>query len=124
MKALLSIKPEYADQILSGEKRFEFRRTMFRSIDVSVVIVYATLPVGKVIGEFRIGEVLFGDPESLWKKTRQYAGIEKGDYDKYFSGKSLGYAIEVNKPRRYKKPKQISDILPNGVAPQSFCYVA
>lgn len=30
MKAMLSIKPEYVERILSGEKTYEFRRTIFR----------------------------------------------------------------------------------------------
>ena len=30
MKALLSIKPEFADKIFAGTKRYEFRRAVFK----------------------------------------------------------------------------------------------
>ncbi len=43
-RALLSIRPQYADAIFRGEKRFEFRRAMFRK-EVDVVVVYTTSPV-------------------------------------------------------------------------------
>ncbi|SUF92800.1 bacteriophage protein [Salmonella enterica] len=75
MKVLLSIKPEFAESILEGEKRFEFRKTIFRNKDVKTVVIYATMPVGKVIGEFDIADILSSEPSDLWKATKKYAGI-------------------------------------------------
>ncbi|MBI6731014.1 ASCH domain-containing protein, partial [Pseudomonas amygdali] len=43
MKVLLSIKPEYAEKILQGEKRFEFRKSVFKNPDVRTVVIYATM---------------------------------------------------------------------------------
>ncbi|MDD8572078.1 ASCH domain-containing protein, partial [Escherichia coli] len=50
MKVLLSIKPEYAESILSGKKKYEFRKNIFRNKNVDTIVIYATMPVGKVIG--------------------------------------------------------------------------
>ena len=55
---LLSIRPEFAEKILDGRKRFEFRRTIFRDTNVTKAIIYASRPVCRVIGEFEIEEVL------------------------------------------------------------------
>ena len=45
MKALLSIKPEFADMIFAGTKRYEFRRAIFKRNDLEGVLVYASSPV-------------------------------------------------------------------------------
>lgn len=42
MKVLLSIKPEFAEKIFSGEKKFEFRRSIFKDKTVKTVLVYAS----------------------------------------------------------------------------------
>ena len=51
--ALLSIRPEYAEAIFAGRKTVEFRRAPLAD-DVSVVVVYVTQPVGRVIGWFTV----------------------------------------------------------------------
>lgn len=123
MKVLLSIKPEYAEKILDGEKLFEFRKTIPKSPDIKIVIIYATLPVGKVIGEFEIDEFLSESPKKLWRLTQEYAGITKSFFNAYFDGRDMAHAIKVKKVRRYDKPLHLKDVVSNGVAPQSFRYI-
>lgn len=72
MKVLLSIKPEFADKIFNGSKKFEFRRVIFKSQDVKTIIVYASSPIQKVIGEFEIEEILNEDLNSLWEKNKRF----------------------------------------------------
>src|SRR5438309_11217740 len=74
--ALLSIKPRYAEAIFRGEKRFEFRRVIFRK-PVKVVVVYTTSPVSRVAGEFDIEGIISDTVEGLWKRTKHQAGIDK-----------------------------------------------
>ena len=54
MKVMISIKPEFADKIFTGIKKYEFRKVLFKNNDIDTVIVYASSPVQKVIGEFKI----------------------------------------------------------------------
>lgn len=123
MKILLSIKPEYAEKILDGSKHYEFRKSVFKDQRVKSVVIYATMPVGKVVGEFDIDEVMHESPSSLWKKTKAHSGITKGFFEEYFLGREKAYAIKVKNPSRYKRPRELSRFLPNGIAPQSFCYL-
>ena len=51
MKVVLSIKPEFAFKIFDGTKKFEFRKSIFKSNKVKSIIVYASSPVQQVIGE-------------------------------------------------------------------------
>ncbi|WP_159281486.1 ASCH domain-containing protein [Rahnella variigena] len=123
MKVLLSIKPEFAERILDGEKRFEFRKSIFRKENIDTVVIYATMPVGKVIGEFEIGEIISSEPCELWKTTKKYAGISRGFFDSYFSERDIGFAIGVKNPIRYDTPLHLDDYLPGATPPQSFRYV-
>lgn len=121
MKVLLSIKPEFAEKIFSGSKRYEYRRSIFKK-KVDTVIVYASSPMRKVIGEFSIETIHHADLDSLWKQTQKYSGITLSYYKSYFESKDKGYAIKVFGARRYKNPldlKKSFGILP----PQSFAYI-
>ena len=78
-RALLSIKPDYAEAIFSGRKRFEFRRSIFRH-DIRVVIVYITSPVGQVVGEFSVEDIITDDVDALWDRTETQAGIYRNGF--------------------------------------------
>lgn len=119
--AVLSIKPQYAEAIFSGKKRFEFRRAIFRR-DIQVVIVYITSPVGQVVGEFRVDEIITDDVDALWDRTETYAGIDRRGFFDYFDGRDVGHAIVIGTVRRYKQPLDLQKTY--GVRPpQSFLYV-
>lgn len=123
MKVLFSIKPEYANSILDGTKRYEFRRRIHRNTRVHTVVIYATKPIGKVVGEFSIKHVHTESPDQLWERTKGYSGISKGLFFKYFEGRDVGHAIEVNQVRRYTNPMLIENFLPSGIPPQSYAYI-
>ena len=117
----MSIRPPFASAILSGDKRYEFRRTIFSS-KVDVVVVYATVPVRLVVAEFDVVRVLAAHPDELWRITNRYAGIGRDDFRRYFAGKALGYAIEIGEVRRFLHP--FCPVLSLGVKPpQSFTYL-
>ncbi len=122
MKVLLSIKPEYAELIFSGKKKYEFRRAIFKKPGISKVVIYASSPVSKVIGEFEIDDILSLDIGELWHITMEHAGIDKEFYDRYFSGKEVGHAIKVKKTKKYPKHKDLREFNVK-CAPQSFAYI-
>ena len=122
MRVLLSIKPEFALRIFDGSKRYEYRREIFKRSDVRTVVVYASKPLRKVIGEFEIGEILSEKPEVLWAKTGDHAGITKKRFLQYFNNKTEGYAIEVKGARTYNVPLQLNQLSVSR-PPQSFIYL-
>ncbi|WP_276133224.1 ASCH domain-containing protein [Polluticoccus soli] len=120
MKVVLSIKPEFAEKIFDGTKKFEFRRAIFKNA-VKTVVVYASSPTQKVIGEFDIESIISDDLDTLWQQTREYAGINEDYFYSYFGDKKKGFAIKIKCTRRYKKPLCLrSDF--NLHPPQSFLY--
>ena len=78
MNVLLSIKPKYVKQILRGEKKYEFRRSIFRyREEIKMVYIYSTSPVKRIVGRFTIEEIIEDHPKNLWKSFRDFSGIEK-----------------------------------------------
>ena len=122
MKALLSIKPEFAEAIFNGKKRFEYRKVIFKE-KVRYIQVYVTKPVGKIIGEFEIDEIIKDNPVEIWNKTKKYSGIKKEFYMEYFENRKIAYAIKIKKAMRYKELLCPYTIDSNFIAPQSFKYI-
>ena len=123
MKALLSIKPQFAEKIFSGEKKFEYRKVVFAQKNVKTIVVYATMPVGKIIGEFSFDEILELTPSELWAKTKDFSGVEKQFYDKYFEGRTKAFAIKIKKVTLYETPINPYDSKEKFTPPQSFSYI-
>lgn len=123
MRVLLSIKPEYANKIFSGEKKFEFRKRAFRNIEVHTVVVYSTMPVGRIIGEFTIKHIHQDSPKSIWSKTKRFSGIDEDFFNEYYDGRDLAVAIEIDKTSLYKQSINPKEEYENFTAPQSFMYL-
>jgi len=120
-RALLSIKPVYAEAIFSGKKRFEFRRNIFRH-DIRLVIVYMTSPVARVVGEFTVKDIITDDLDALWGRTEAKAGIGRDVFLAYFAGRNVGHAIAIGNARLYEEPLDLEKTY--GVRPpQSFVYL-
>jgi len=123
MRVLFSIKPEYAEKILNGTKRFEYRKAIPRDESVRTIVIYATMPVGKVIGEFEVGDVFREKPKDLWRRTKYASGITREFFDSYFDGHEQATAIAVRSPKRYATPKTLKDVSGSVTPPQSFRYL-
>jgi predicted transcriptional regulator len=123
MRVLLSIKPIHVANILSGAKTFEFRRKMFSRRDIKTVLIYCTRPVGRLVGEFDIVDILEDHPERLWLKTRSGSGISKEYYDGYFCGRTQAYALKIGAVRPFAEHINPCHVMENFSPPQSFMYV-
>ena len=124
MKILLSIKPKYAQRIFEGEKRYEYRKRLFKRDNVKSIIVYVTKPIGKVIGEFEIAEIIEDNPITIWEETKRYSGINKKDYLEYFKDNEKGYAISIKNTVVYQRPLELKELNSSiKSAPQSFMYI-
>ncbi|TNF00896.1 MAG: ASCH domain-containing protein [Bacteroidetes bacterium] len=123
MKVLLSIKPEFVEKILDGTKRYEFRKSAFKREGIKSVVIYSTMPVGKVVAEFEIKEVHQKSPDEIWIDTKDYSGISEDFFYEYFSGRDRAVAIEVGELKVYENPLSLGDLGDNITAPQSFRYI-
>ncbi|MCX4360944.1 ASCH domain-containing protein [Mucispirillum schaedleri] len=119
MKVLLSIKPKFVESIIKGNKKYEYRKAIFKK-NVDTVVIYKTTPFCKIIGEFEIDGILYDTPENIWQITQEFAGITQDYFDKYFYNRKIAYAIKIGNIKQYElEPK---DIIKQFKAPQSFMY--
>lgn len=123
MKVLLSIKPEFVEKIFSGEKKYEYRRSIFREPNIESIVIYCTMPIGKVIGEFTIDSIIKKDVEELWEQTKDKSGVKYPFYKNYFKNKDDGYAIKIGKLFAYENPITLAEFDNSLHPPQSFCYI-
>jgi predicted transcriptional regulator len=123
MIALFSIKPEYVNKIFSGRKGYEYRKAIFK-VRVKKVVVYCTKPVGMIVGEFDIDDILEGCPNTIWRQTSHSSGVRKEFYKEYFKGKSKGYAINIGQKTVYEKAVDPYEIFDSFTPPQSFQYLS
>ena len=123
MKILLSIKPKFVKAIFSGQKKYEFRKQIFKRNDVNKIVVYSSSPECRIVGEIEIDSILCDKPDVIWNLTKNSAGISKMFFDEYFKNKEQAYAIKIKTIEKYERPLKINEIYPNVNPPQSFCYV-
>lgn len=122
MNVLLSIKPEFAEGIFNGEKKYEFRKKFPIREDIDKVFVYASSPTKSIIGEFEIEEIIHKDLETLWAETEIFSGISKEAFFEYFERNSKGFAIKIKNHRKYADPLALNT-LRISTPPQSYRYI-
>ena len=118
---LLPIKPEYANRIVEQTKLYEYRKNICKK-NIDKIVIYSTSPVKRIIAEVEVKAVISNTPNKLWNETKQYSGISKTKYMKYFENKDVAFAYELVKVIVYKQPKKLEDI---GIDyyPQSYVYL-
>ena len=122
---ILSLKPHYAELIFEGPKRVELRRRIASQSDGRDVFIYVSSPVRKLRGGFRIGEVWKGSLEEVWNSIAQFAAIAREEFDAYFQGQTVAYALEVTNLWEYQSPvslNQLREQFNDFVVPQSWRY--
>ena len=112
MNVILSIKPEFVEKIFSGEKQYEYRKVLFKQ-KVDTVYIYASRPISKIVGEFKIDEILCDTPENIWKETRRQSGVTRKFFDKYYKGREKAVALKIKDCKEYKEERIDYSSYPN-----------
>ncbi|MEI2762220.1 ASCH domain-containing protein [Methanothrix soehngenii] len=123
MDVLLSIKPKFAESIINGRKKYEFRKNAFSKKNIGLVYIYSTTPIKKIVGIFRISKIIEDKPSTLWHQLKDEAGISEEEFFDYFKNREVGFAFEIVKVEKFETPVDPKNVLPNFVPPQSFCYL-
>ena len=118
----MSIRPEFASRLLSGEKRVEFRRRP-AARNVTHILIYATSPVCAVVGVAEIERLEHGTPANLWRAFRSVGGIGRADFFDYFANVDRGCAYVVRRIWPCTSPIPLGRKGLPATAPQAFQYV-
>jgi len=122
----LSLKPAYAELVLSGEKTVELRRIRPRAAPGTLVVVYASTPVRAVVGTCIVEAIGSEAPAVIWNLHGQRTGVCRSEFNTYFYGRTIAVAITVGRPHRLERPISL-DAVRQGLdcfaPPQSFRYL-
>jgi predicted transcriptional regulator len=99
-EAIISIHPRHAHAILDGDKTIELRRRIPTVSIGTRLWIYATRPIGAVIGAAIVERIVRGDPEAIWLRFGHQTGIERSEYDAYFDGAQEAIALMLTQPQR------------------------
>jgi predicted transcriptional regulator len=121
---VLSIKPKYAELILSGSKTVEFRR-VWAAEKVDVIVIYASAPIQKFVGVVQVSELVREKTMTLWGYcSRHGGGLSKTELFSYFKGKDTGFAILLQGAKRFSLGIDPQKIIKDFSPPQSFRYIS
>lgn len=118
---LLSIHPEYVENILEGIKKYEYRKRL-ASDSIKYIYIYSTSPVMKIVAKADVLDILEDSPMDLWERTKENSGISKYKFHQYFEGRDKAYAYKLGDIEIFAEPKRLQDFGVNA-APQSFVYI-
>lgn len=92
---LISIHPSYANKIIAGEKKLEFRRT-WASHPSDVLVIYATYPVQRIVAVANVSQIIVGSRTMMWKLAQEIGGgISRSKLFDYLTGKKTAVAIRM-----------------------------
>lgn len=120
---LLSIKPQFVKEIISGHKVFEFRKKICSPQKVEKVYIYSSSPMKKIIGFFELNTVIEGFPEEIWERCKNGAGISKKYFMEYYENKDTAYALKIENLTIFDEFISPYETSKNFTAPQSYMYV-
>jgi len=122
---LMSIRPRFADAILSGAKSHELRRRFVAGAVGTRVFVYASSPVCRMVGYFSIQAVNTMPTWLVARRRRRATTLTADEIHGYLQGLRHGTLIEVAEPTTFDMPIALPVLREWGVEPpQSYRYLS
>jgi predicted transcriptional regulator len=123
---LLSLRPRFAEAILSGTKTTELRRRPINADAGTRVILYSSSPTMAIVGTARLRAVEAANPKDAWNRHRHQLGLTKAEYTDYLDGSHCAYLLHLTSICTLDQPLHLHELRRNGAfhPPQSFRYIA
>lgn len=119
---LLSVHPEHVTNILSGKKKFEYRKIM-PARNISHIVLYSTNPVKMIVAVAEVSHRIADSLTQVWQQTSNESGITHEFFLDYFSGCNKAGCFALRNVYKLSNPIKINELLNCKVPPQSFCYL-
>lgn len=123
---LLSLHKEHADNIFSGRKTVELRKSF---PDVSTgdrVYLYVASPVKAIMGYIVVKKVVRDNPANIWKRMGKKTAITKSQFDSYYQNKNEGSAVLVKHAEELSSHIPLNNLresLPRFCPPQNYRFL-
>ena len=123
---LVSVKPVYADLLLSGEKTVELRRVRPNVEPGCLVLLYASSPQMAMVATAHVATVDTDDVNAIWTRYGEATGLDRLTYDHYFAGCPLAVAISLADVQALRRGVPLAELrrrISGFRPPQSFRYL-
>lgn len=119
-EAMISIAPQHASRIYSGDKHYEFRRTAAGLTAGTVLWIYETAPISAITGQAVVGKQIFGTPEKI--SSLEVNPPSRDHVNRYLAGSKNPVALELSGVEKFDAPIRLPF---RGVrrAPQSYQFL-
>ena len=118
---LISVKPQWASLFfdLDTPKAVELRKGSFGKVLIpgDRLLIYATLPVGKVLGSVMVCDRRELPIPELRSITEHLAQVSNEDFDDYYQGKNAGVGVWVDRPELFEIAIALEILKSAGVTP-------
>lgn len=124
-EAMISLWPEFAEAIVSGQKKIEFRRRIPLPALSARIWIYATRPVKAVIGFSYLEAIFQGSVDALWTQYGREAFLSEEQYRAYFDGteKATAFLLRDHKKIKPVGLDQLKEVRFNFQPPQSLTWL-
>ena len=102
-QAIISLKPQYVELVLSGQKSVELRNRIVRLEPGSRVWIYATKPVGGIVAMADVESVVHAKPAAIWRRYGKEICINKDCFDSYIGNRDCATAMLLTSVRKLHK---------------------
>ena len=99
-QAIISLKPQYMDLVLSGKKTVELRNRIVRMKPRTVIWIYATKPVGGIVALAELDSVVHDTPSAIWIRYEREMCIDREHFDSYINNRKSVSALILSSVRK------------------------
>ena len=125
---LISVKPEFAEKIMRGEKTIELRKSAPKKVDIEdYILIYVTSPVKELWGIGKINKIIKDNPVNFWNNHGSKTGVSESQFKSYYKTNKSAFGIELKEIRNFSKfsieLKHLKKAFPTFMPPQTYSYV-
>ena len=92
-QAIISLKPRYARLVISGDKTVELRNRIVRLKPGTLIWIYATRPMARIVGIAEIESVVHADPAEIWQRFGDDICVDRNGFDSYIGNRERVSAL-------------------------------
>jgi predicted transcriptional regulator len=122
---LLSLRPRFAEAILSGAKTVELRRRPVNAQPGTPILLYASSPTMAIVGTARLRGVHTLTPNTAWRTHADRLSLTRAEFYAYLDGSPRAHLLLLHQVCVLNEPLYLHQLRQEGQfqPPQSFRYV-
>ena len=122
---LLSLRPRFANAILSGAKTVELRRRTIKASTGTAIVLYASAPTMAVVGTATLADVLALRPHTAWRRYRHTLSLSWPEFMLYLEGAEHAHLLRLGDVRGLNHPIGLESLRTSAPfqPPQSYRYL-